>query len=196
MEDYKQKITKFAPLPHISFLILFIASGIVSIGALRHNNTTMIDLRNQVYAADKNNGDVNAALNKLRAYVYSHMNTNLSTSNGIKPPIQLSYTYARLQEKQSQNSDLYVEAKNYCEQKIPANVSVSGQARVNCIIDYVNERGAKPANIPVGLYQFDFLSPRWSPDLAGWSLLTTILFFVGFIVTFILNKVFRKRINL
>lgn len=196
MEDFKQKITNLAPLPHISFLILFIASGIVCIASLRQNNITMIDLRNQVYAADKNNGDVNKELNKLRAYVLTHMNTNLSTDNGIKPPIQLSHTYARLQEKQSQNSDLYVEAKNYCEQKIPANISVSGQGRVDCIVEYVNSRGTKPANIPVGLYQFDFLSPRWSPDLAGWSLVTTILFFVGFITTFILHKVFRKRINL
>jgi hypothetical protein len=139
---------------------------------------------------------VNAALDKLRSYVYAHMNTNLSTSNGIKPPIQLSHTYARLQEKQSQNSDLYVEAKNYCEQKIPANVSVSGQGRVDCIIGYVNDRGTKPANIPVGLYQFDFLSPRWSPDLAGWSLVLTIIFFIFFIATFIMGRVFRSRINL
>lgn len=196
MNDYKQKLLDISKLPYSPFLALFLLSGVICIMALRHNNVTMVSLRNDVYIADKNGGDVAGALDKLREYVYSHMNTNLSTNNGIKPPIQLSYTYARLQEKQSQNSDLYVEAKDYCEARIPANVSVSGQGRVDCIADYVTSRGSKPANIPVGLYQFDFLSPRWSPDLAGFSLLSTVLSFIIFIIVFILNRIFRKRIQI
>jgi hypothetical protein len=153
----------------------------------------MIGLRNQVYEADKTNGDVEMALQKLRAHVIAHMNTDLSTGSGIKPPIQLSYTYARLQAAQQQNSDLYVEAKNYCEATIPANVSVSGRSRVDCIAQYVTTRGAKPAEIPPALYQFDFISPRWSPDLAGWSLILTVGFFIAFVITFILSKLARHH---
>jgi hypothetical protein len=66
--------------------------------ALRHNNETMVKLRTAVYEADKNSGDVNTTLNKLRKYVYAHMNTDLSSGgNTIKPPIQLQHTYERLQ---------------------------------------------------------------------------------------------------
>ena len=35
--------------------------------------------------------------------------------------------------------------------------------------------GLKGANIPVSLYEFDFISPTWSPDLAGWSMLAAIV---------------------
>jgi len=172
--------------PYFPFLAAFLISGIVCIGALRHNNTTMISLREKVYAADQANGDVNTALNSLREYVYGHMNTNLSSSNGVKPPIQLKYTYERLEadaQQDSGNSNLYIEAKNYCEQKIPASVSFYGTGRISCVQDYILSHGGKATpTIPAGLYQFDFVSPSWSPDLAGWSLLATIVFLIAFIL--------------
>ncbi len=173
---------------YFPFLVAFLICGIVSLLALRHNNTTMIGLRDEVYAADKNGGDVNGALNKLRSYVYGHMNTDLSAGSGIKPPIQLSYTYARLAQSEGQNSSLYIDAKNYCEAKIPASQSISGRGRIDCITQYVTERGAKPINIPPALYQFDFVSPAWSPDLAGWSLVATVISLVAFIASLLKQK--------
>jgi len=153
----------------------------------------MIALREQVYQADKDNGDINGALQNLRSYVYGHMNTDLSGGSGIKPPIQLSNTYARLQAGQEQNADLYIEAKNYCEAKIPADVSISGRGRIQCITDYVTSHGAKPVNVPAGLYEFDFLSPSWSPDLAGWSLVVTIIFLALFVISFLQSFLSRRR---
>jgi hypothetical protein len=188
MDQYTNKLEKIRRAPYFSWLILFLISGLICLAALRHNNTTMIGLRNDVYAADKANANIEGALDKLRAYVYGHMNTNLSTGNGVKPPIQLSYTYARLQESAAQNSSLYIDAKNYCEAKIPASQSISGRGRIDCITQYVTDHGAKPANVPQGLYQFDFVSPSWSPDLAGWSLLATIVFLIGFIVSFLRHR--------
>src|SRR5690348_18457865 len=92
----KPLMAKIHKLPRPLLLSLFILSLIVSLIALRHNNEHMVYLRNQLYAADKNNGDVNQALNNLRSYVYSHMNTDLSAgNNGIKPPIQLKYKIGR-----------------------------------------------------------------------------------------------------
>ena len=195
MNNLKEKTQDLANAPYFPFLALFLISAVICIGALRHNNTTMIGLRNDVYLADKSNGNVEAALDRLRIFVYGHMNTNLSTSNGIKPPIQLSYTYARLQDAQQKNTDLYVEAKNYCETIVPANVSISGRGRIDCITQYVTSHGAKPANIPAGLYEYDFLSPRWSPDLAGWSLVVAALSFVAFVVMLALNKLASARLR-
>ena len=79
------------------FLALAIVSTIVCLFALRANNEHMIRLRNAVYTADKNNIDVQGALQKLQAYVTTHMNTNLSAGQGaVYPPIQLKYTYDSL----------------------------------------------------------------------------------------------------
>jgi hypothetical protein len=85
MDQYTNKLEKIRRAPYFSWLILFLISGLICLAALRHNNTTMIGLRNDVYAADKANANIEGALDKLRAYVYGHMNTNLSTGNGVNP---------------------------------------------------------------------------------------------------------------
>ncbi|HVV25626.1 MAG TPA: hypothetical protein VHC21_01150 [Candidatus Saccharimonadales bacterium] len=174
------------------FLAVAVISTVVCVFALRANNEHMVKLRSAVYAADKNNGDVNGALHNLQAYVTAHMNTNLSSGpNAAYPPIQLEYTYERLvqaQEKSQNGDQLYTEAQKYCEQQDP--VDFSGHNRVPCIEQYVQSHGGTqtPANIPDALYKFSFLSPRWSPDLAGWSLLAAALSWLLFIIAFALNR--------
>jgi hypothetical protein len=189
-------IKNFLKVPTKTLLFLFIAMAIICVLALRHNNQTMVNLRNAVYAADKNNGDVNTALNNLRRYVYSHMNTNLSSgNNNIKPPIQLKYTYQRLYDAQANkvqtaNQQLYTDAELYCQS---INQAYFGTTRVPCVQNYVVNHGLKEANIniPAGLYQFDFTSPTWSPDLAGWSLVASISLLLALIIRLIYSRFFE-----
>ena len=194
-----EKLADIRQVPYWAFLILFVISAAISIQTLRGNNLTMIKLRGVVYEADKNGGDVSTALNNLRRYVHGHMNTDLSSGgNAIKPPIQLKYTYERLQAAEQQrvnaiNSQVYSAAQAYCEQQNPAGFS--GRTRVPCIEDYVTRNGVKAKAIPPSLYQFDFISPSWSPDLAGWSLVVSGLLLVAFIVSFSFNRLLRSRLN-
>lgn len=192
MDAKIDKIAQIRRASYFPFLVIFVLAGLICLAALRHNNTTMVKLRDAVYVADKNDGDVNAALNQLRAYVYAHMNTNLSSGTSVRPPIQLPYTYDRLvsaAEKNVNNAGLYTEAENYCQALIPASVSISGRGRITCVQDYIMIHGGKKAAaIPASLYQFDFISPRWSPDLAGWSLLVTIGSAIGLASSFILTR--------
>lgn len=160
------------------FLVLAVLAGLLAVGGLRANNLRMIELRNALYVADEQAGDVEGALRALREHVHGHMNTNLvSGTNGVRPPIQLKYTYERLvreqQARTNTNSELYTEAQQYCERTIPNGVS--GSARLGCIQAYVKQRDPAAApSIPKNLYQFDFVSPRWSPDLAGWSIAVAV----------------------
>jgi hypothetical protein len=201
MEYLKQMLKSLARiknLPPKVFLAVFIVSSVVAIGALRHNNLTMIKLRDVVYSADKADGDVNAALNNLRNYVYAHMNTDLNSGgNTIKPPIQLKYTYERLEtkaQKEANNSGLYTAAENYCQAKIPASVSFSGRGRIGCVEDYIMSHGGRAAAaIPTALYQYDFVSPSWSPDLAGWSLVVAGLSLIGLISSFMIESLSRLK---
>jgi hypothetical protein len=159
------------------FAALALLSAVVCVAALRANNQHMADLRNNVYSADKAGKDVQAPLKELQAYVTSHMNTSLSSGTSVYPPIQLKYTYERLTKTQqaTPGSALYNEAQKHCEALNP--VDFSGRNRVPCITAYVKSHTpAKAAAAPDALYKFDFVSPRWSPDLAGWSLLATVLF--------------------
>lgn len=173
------------------FLAVAIVSTVVCVFALRNNNMTALKLRDQVLQADKDDGDVETELRSLREYIYAHMNTDLASGpNAIKPPIQLKYRYERLVEaaKKSQVSktseQLYTEAQAYCERQLPTGLS--GRTRVTCISDYVaaNSSGTATVTIPDSLYKFDFVSPRWSPDLAGWSLVVAAIGYALFIVRF------------
>lgn len=150
---------------------------VVSIVALRENNLHMVKLRDAVYAADKNNGDVKGALTNLQRYVTAHMNTSLSSGNtSVYPPIQLKYTYDRQRAANLQvsNAQVYNDAQKYCEQQNPTDFS--GRNRVPCIEQYVEGHGVQAKPIPDAMYKFDFISPTWSPDLAGFSLLATLVF--------------------
>jgi preprotein translocase subunit SecF len=180
------------------FLVLAVICGGVFVLALRSNYEHMVKLRDAVYAADKDNGDVEGTLQNLRSYVYAHMNTNLSNGNtSIYPPIQLKYTYERLSQQAvqaSSNEQLYTEAQAYCQQQ--NSTDFSGRNRVPCIEDYVTKHGApKAAAVPVNLYQFDFVSPTWSPDLAGWSLVAAILSVILFVGLWAVERVIRKRLD-
>jgi len=187
--------TTFSHLKPAYFIVLTLIVGSVCIISLRNNNEHMGQLRAAVYQADKDNGNVEQALDKLQAYVIANMNTNLSTGNGsVYPPIQLEYTYLRLVKKQDKtinnnNSTLYTAAEDYC-QRIDPN-DFSGHNRVPCIEQYVTSHGAKLANISPSLYEFDFISPAWSPDLAGWTLIASVVLAFLSIVLVLVN-VYRK----
>lgn len=175
----KRAWQRFSNLRPLYFLLITLILGGICIAALRQNNEHMAQLKTAVYQADKANGNVQQTLDNLQAYVTSHMNTNLSTGKGtVYPPIQLHYTYLRLvaseeQSSISANAGLYTAAQSYCQALDP--LDFSGRNRVPCIEQYVTSHGASVATIPTSLYEFDFVTPSWSPDLAGWSLLLTIV---------------------
>jgi outer membrane murein-binding lipoprotein Lpp len=179
-------------------LIILVISTTSSIIALRANNEHMEKLRNEVYAADENAGDVHGALRNLQAYVTAHMNTNLSSGpNAVYPPIQLKYTYDRLVQAASEqtsaaNTQLYTQAQQYCQQQDPTDFS--GHNRVPCIEQYVETHGATLASIPSALYQFDFISPVWSPDLAGWSVVVAILSAICFVLSYVTRRWFMHHV--
>src|SRR5665213_3362849 len=171
------------------FLGLAVLSAVICVFALSANNQHMIKLKNAVYSADKNNKDTSAALRTLQAYVTSHMNTNLSTGTSVYPPIQLTNTYNRLVQTRTDqltqtNTQLYTDAQHYCEQQDPTDFS--GHNRVPCIEQYVSSKSPDAVQLPAipdALYKFSFVTPTWSPDLAGWSLVVSILSGLLFVVT-------------
>ncbi|HET7528733.1 MAG TPA: hypothetical protein VFJ84_00695 [Candidatus Saccharimonadales bacterium] len=173
------------------WLALFVAAAVICMFSLRHNNQTMVKMRNDVYAADKNGGDVNAALNDLKNYIFAHMNTSLDSGSNIKPPIQLKYTYQRLYDArynqlQAANQKIYNAGKKAC----PGLANGYDPDRLACIENYAVRHGVRGAdiNIPAGLYEFDFLSPAWSPDLAGWTLLLSAVFLIAFILKTVFTR--------
>lgn len=174
----------------LSFAMLALVSLLVGVNGLRSNNLRMAELRDAVYTADRENKDVQGALTNLQRYVTTHMNTDLSggSENAVYPPIQLQYTYQRLQEAESKksNGSVYIEAQAHCETANPNDFS--GRNRVPCIQEYVQNHGVVQKVIPDALYKFDFISPVWSPDAAGFGLLGAGVFGVLAVVFWIIGR--------
>lgn len=175
------KIEGLSPWYLLAAALIF---GSISVYNLRQNNLTMVKLRNQVFATDQKNGDVETALKNLRKFIYSHMNTNLDTGTGIKPPVQLKYRFERLVKAETDrvnaiNAKVYKNANATCGKLYP-----TGFGGIPCVEKYVKGKLATAQPVPEDLYKFDFLSPRWTPDLAGWTLLLSIIFFLLFAVRF------------
>ena len=168
------------------FLLVAIVFGTVSLFALRNNNSQMAVYRQAVYDADKRGdaAELEAALRTLRHYVYNHMNTSLTSgNNAVYPPIQLQYTYERAQAAQQQqhgqvNANLYHQAQEHCTGQYPGS---AGATIISCIEEYTAAHGITLSEIPDALYKFDFVSAKWSPDLAGWSVVITITSFGVFL---------------
>lgn len=175
---------KLKPLPILIGTTVVGAS--ICAFSLRANNQHMLQLRQAVYAADQKGEAVVPALGQLQSYVTAHMNTKLDGgSSAVYPPIQLKYTYDRLVQARSDklsqtNSQTYNAAQNYCEQQ--NSTDVSGRNRVPCIEQYVQSHGVQLAAISDALYKFSFVSPVWSPDLAGWSLAITIVLAIATVI--------------
>ena len=189
-------------IQHINiFLLLLVSviSTVICVTSLRNNNVQALKLRDNVNMVDKENGDIEAALRELRTYVASHMNTNLSSgANAIKPPIQLKYRYERLLKAEqdrisTENAQIYTAAQAECEKQFPTGLSGSG--RIPCITQYISSRGVQQNAIDASLYKFDFVSPLWSPDLAGWSLIVASVSFALFVIRFGMERWIRAELR-
>ncbi len=154
-------------------------AGALFVVGMVQNGKGAVRRYNALQAADQAGGDVSTALTELRQYIYAHMNTEIGGPNGIYPPIQLKGTYDRLVAAEDArikeiNDSLYTKAQEYCEAN--GNQGFSGKNRLDCINGYVDANGAKAQEIQGALYKYDFVAPRWSPDLAGFSFIALILF--------------------
>jgi hypothetical protein len=171
--------------------VFFVALSLVG---LTSNSQGAKDRYDALIAVDQAGGDVETALNDLRVYIYSHMNTQIGSELGVKPPIQLSGTYSRLVEAEDArvakaNEEVYARAQAECEAQYGAGALRSG--RVPCVQEYIDKNSVKANTIEDDFYKFDFVPPRWSADLAGFSILLAGIFGLLFSIDLILY--FRTR---
>lgn len=147
----------------------------------------MVRLREAVFKADETGGNVEKALAELREHVHGHMNTDLSGGQFSidDKPIQLKHRYDKLADREEKrveklNQGIKADAERVCAARHPGGGFNS--PRVACVAEYLRQNGVEPKPVPSELYKFDFVSPRWSPDLAGWSLLASAVLFIVFLL--------------
>ena len=194
LRHYKKLHIKTWQLIALFFIFLFL-----TVFFLRQNNLKMVELRNNVIIADEQALDVSGTLQALNDHVFNHMNTK------IVRPIELVQTYNRQAKiaieaaNQSGNRDVYAEATAACERRGVPTTSIA-QCAANYALENNPGASAKEINLPdKSRFTYTFATPKWTPDLAGFSVLITGVLFIWLLFRFIeyvlVRLVIRRRLK-
>lgn len=205
MANKRQVRHNLKRLQHIKtwqLLILLLLAGFISATFLRLNNIGMEQRREAVLQADKA-GDENAMkgrLYDLQRYVTAHMNADMGS-------IYLQNEYQRDTNQaidtasgDNPHGNIYKKAQEVCAPRF----THYSQAYLECTVSYLSQYG--PASDPTAgvklpkadAYRYSFVSPLWSPDFAGFSVLLCLLIVLmifGRLVGLLILKALLKRRN-
>ncbi len=191
LHHYWGRVTSVKTWHLIVLVILFAA---LSLYGLRQNSLGLEPKIQAVITADKNNEDIDVAVNELGDYVVHHMNADLPR------PIQLEHSYKRAADKaydlaleDLRSGSLLEEAREVC-----AQLGVIVSAGPQCIQDYLDknwnpQKGTLVVDLPdSSLFTYNFAAPNWSPDLAGWSIFVTFVLLVAISSRLIAAKIVKN----
>lgn len=161
-------------------LVLLMIAGFVAATFLRLNNIGMVERRDAVLAADTsgNHTDMVNRLYDLQQYSVTHMNADTGTfylEAQYKRDVQKSV------EQASSDNNPYGDINVKVDQLCRSRFSSYSQAWVQCFANELAKYPPAPdpadkATLPsTDLYRYAFLSPLWTPDFAGWSVLVVLL---------------------
>lgn len=159
-------------------VVIALLLSAVSVALLRHNSIEAVRLFEAVKAADREGGDTTKALTNLQRYVSQHMNTQLERVS-LEKRYQRDYQVVleKAASSGTVNSPDYEAAQAACQAELARTGSFPAYAQ--CVSARVGGTapGQNPelaANTPKPeRYQYTFVSPVWSPDLAGIAVLVT-----------------------
>lgn len=171
----KKDIKRLKRVKTWQLLIMLILMLFVSLTLLRLNNIGMIQMRDAVLNADKANND-SATLNDLiglQHYAADHMNASTGPfflEGSYKRDFAAAYEKAS--NYQDPNGNVNVRADAICKPQF----TQYSQAYTDCFAAALKQFPSAPnpgenLQIPnTALYQHSYVSPKWSPDFAGLSI--------------------------
>lgn len=194
-------------LDHIKtwqLIVLFLLATVISATLLRLNNVGMVERRDAVDRADAA-GDQYAvadALYDLQRYSAEHMNADtgdiyLDNLYTIKVEELTKEAEAANAESSEKSAEILRAAYETCKNRYPGYSS----AYTLCVGEEQkkipdNSIGITVVQFPEpSLYRHSFISPLWSPDYAGWSVVVTALIGVAVIVRFLLGLYLRWQLH-
>ena len=162
-------------------VIIFILMSFLAATFLRLNNIGMIERRKAVLVADEigDNEITQNRLYDLQRFIVDHMNTDLGKGiyleASYKRDAQIAYEEAAKDSNPSGN--IYQKAQEVCAPQF-TNWSY---AYIQCTtVELAKYPSAgdllNSVNLPkADAYLHSFISPVWSPDFAGWSVLICVV---------------------
>lgn len=158
--------------------VLAIMFAIVGVIGLRFNQSRVAELKQQVIAADRQGTGIEAALTELRSFVVAHMNTSTR--------VELAFSYERAAAEAKQTAEDNAEGEILSRAQAACDKpGVSSVEQAQCVRKYLQTHGQpgdnpQPVELPEkSQFVHAFVSPLWTPDLAGLSLLAALLSALG-----------------
>ncbi len=201
----KKSIKQLQRVKTWQLVIILILVGLVSATFLRLNNIGMIERRTAVLNADKSGSyrDIANRLYDLQRYVSSHMNADPGR-------VALEGQYGRdakaAAEAAANNTgvsgDVYNQASATCyPQALVGGWHWPDARYTNCINEelakYPGTQTEPTDALPnVNLYYHEYVSPLWSPDFAGWSLVVCgviVLIIIGRLISLGILKILLRK---
>ena len=168
----------------------------------------------EITSQEEIDNNLKATLTELKQYTYSHIVIKFIEKNGRNVltfgtgPFYLENQYNRkattaLAEAENQlkqtgdsnpNGNVFAKAMETCKpQAITHGWAWNSPGYLNCMTGVINSYPSTDqlttslaANIPpTSLYRYDFSSPVWAPNLAGFSILFCLLIFILILLRFI-----------
>ncbi|MBR2709866.1 hypothetical protein IKE72_02185 [Candidatus Saccharibacteria bacterium] len=216
----KFKNLKFYRIKTWQLFLLLIPLLFIDATLLRLNHIKMTELRDAVIAADEAGDDekTSKALEELKNYTYNNMVINIVDDNGGQKimfgtgPFYLEKTYLRAANKALEEAEknlssdanphgnIYQQASDTCRVQATANGwTWSDAGYINCMVTETSKYPAADeiqdkitASLPsTELYRKNYASPVWTPSLAGFAILITILIIVVIFIRIIIWIVLR-----
>lgn len=199
-QQIKTTLKKLNALKTWQLIIVLVLVLFAAATAIRLNNVGMVQRRDGVYSADEAGDEavVYQRLLTLREYSSSHMNANtdlFSLHHQYDRDNQkaLEEAQKRSEHSENPNGNIYKKAADICDPQFPGY----SQAYLQC---FMNELAKYPSSgsiddsvnlPPAELYQYNFASPIWTPDLAGWAVLAALIISVVIVTKIILTLVLQ-----
>jgi hypothetical protein len=176
----KRDINKLQRIKTWHLIILLILMVFVTATFLRINNIGMVQRRTAVTDADTS-GDTQSIHDRmydLQQYVTAHMNTDLGKGVYLQASYQrdTQKAYAAASSDGNSNGNIYKKAQDVCRPKF----TKYSNAYLQCTLAELEKYPAgsdliSSVNLPQPYeYLYSFVSPLWSPDFAGWSVIICI----------------------
>ena len=170
----KRSIRQLQRVKTWQLILLLLLTGLIAATFLRLNNIGMIERRTAVFSADER-GDteiIAARLFDLQRYTAAHMNAStgpVDLEGQFKRDTQAAI--AQGNEAAGSGANINIKADKTCKQRHGGY----SYAYVLCFADELGKYPAADVNkveLPsAGPYRHSFISPVWSADFAGFSLL-------------------------
>ena len=209
MADKRQVRRSIKQLQHVKtwqLLVLLVLGIFIAATFLRLNNIGMAQRRSAVLQADKDGAAstvLQGRLYDLQRYVASHMNANMGSiylENQYKRATQAAISGAS--DGDNPNGNVFKKAQEVCAPKY-ANLGHYSLAYQQCVLDQLNnypsasELTSSLALPKADSYRYSFVSPLWSADFAGFSVLACLLILLTIIIRlislFILRMILKSR---